>query len=125
MAVIGNPTVGIHEECKANAVDTDGDGKAGINDPQCAEYPFKDGNGQNETPEPERKLNENGYNFGQTEYAHEWEYFLLNSGLNPPDICVQYFGFTPQEQSIQYDSNSQSEASQALALWRAQQPAPC
>ena len=125
MAVIGTPTIGIHEECKSNALDTDGDGKAGILDPQCAEYPFKDGNGQTETPENERKTNENGYNFGQTEYANEWEFFLLTSGLAPPDICAQYFGFTPIDQSISYDNTQQGEASSALSLWRASQPAPC
>ena len=94
-------------------------------DPQCAEYPFKDGNGQSETPEPERKTSENGYNFGQTEYANEWEYFLLTSGLPAPDICAQYFGFTPPDATITYDNTNQPEASSALALWRGTQPAPC
>lgn len=125
VATIGSPTVGIHEECKSTAGDTDGDGKAGILDPQCAEYPFEDGNGQFETPNQERRTNDNGYNFGSTEYAHEWEYFLLTSGLPAPDICAQYFGLTPPDQTIDYDSQRQPDASQSLALWRASQPGIC
>ena len=122
MAVIGNPTVGIHEECKSNAVDTDGDGKAGILDPQCAEYPFKDGNGQTETPEDERRTNENGYNFGtSSEATNEMEYFLLGAyqqGLTNQDICSQYFGLgVPTDQSIQYDGQTQPDASTYLIFW--------
>lgn len=125
VATIGSPTVGIHESCLSTAGDTDGDGRLGIQDPQCAEYPFADGNGQFETPESERKTNENGYNFGITDYANEWEYFLLTAGIPAPDICAQYFGLTPPDQTIDYDTNSQAEASQALALWRASQPGIC
>lgn len=125
VATIGSPTIGIHQECLASAVDTDNDGKAGILDPQCAEYPFADGNGQSETPENERRTNENGYNFGQVEYAHEWEYFLLTSGLTAQDICAQYFGLLPPDMTIDYDSTIQPDASQSLALWRAGQQAPC
>lgn len=125
VATIGSPTVGIHEECLSGASDTDGDGKAGILDPQCAEYPFKDGNGQTETPEDERRTDSNGYNFGATEYANEWEFFLLTSGLAPPDICAQYFGFTPPDATIDYSSSNQADADASLSLWRASQPAPC
>jgi hypothetical protein len=122
MAVIGSPSIGIHEECKSNAVDTDGDGKAGILDPQCAEYPFKDGNGQTETPENERRQSENGYNFGSSSQAsNELEYFLLgayDAGLTNQDICSQYFDiFVPPDQGIQYDSQTQQEASTYLIFW--------
>lgn len=122
MAVIGTPTIGIHEECKSNAVDTDGDGKAGILDPQCAEYPFKDGNGQTETPEDERRTNENGYNFGSSSPAtNEAEYFLLGAyeqGLTNQDICNQYFALgVPPDQGIQWDSTTQPEATQYFIFW--------
>lgn len=125
VATIGSPTVGIHESCLSTAGDTDGDGRIGIQDPQCAEYPFEDGNGQFETPEELRKTNENGYNFGDSQYANEWEYFLANAGIPAPDICVQYFGLTPPDATIDYSSTQQPEASQALALWRASQPGVC
>lgn len=121
-AVVGNPSVGIHEECQSGALDSDGDGKAGILDPQCAEYPFEDGNGQLETPENERKT-ANRYSFGVGVSANnEWEYFLQNSGLTNQDICAQYFYLgVPPGETIDY-SSTQPQADASLTLWQSSLP---
>lgn len=120
-AVVGNPSIGIHEECQSGASDTDGDGKAGILDPQCAEYPFEDGNGQEETPDNERRTGQR-YSFGVGVSAtNEAEYFILSAyaaGLTNQDICSQYFDISvPPNQGIQYDGQTQPEATTYLIFW--------
>jgi hypothetical protein len=121
VATIGSPTVGIHQECKSGSVDSDGDGFAGMLDPQCAEYPFEDGNGQSDTPENERRTEANGYNFGTSSATNEAEYFFLEAyqqGLSNQDICNTYFALgTPPEQTIDWYSSTQSDASNYFLFW--------
>ena len=126
VATIGSPTVGIHSECKSGAGDTDGDGFDGMLDPQCASYPFEDGNGQSLTPEDERRTNANGYNFGDSSATNEAEYFLLEAyqlGLTNQDICNTYFNImNPLPQGIVYSSVTQPDASVYWIFWQQSLP---
>jgi hypothetical protein len=121
MAAIGSPTVGIHQECKDGAGDTDGDGFAGMLDPSCASYPFADGNGQSITPENERRTNPNGYNFGDSSATNEAEYFLLEAydqGMTNQDICLTYFNIlAPLPEPVEWFPSTQPDASAYFTLW--------
>ena len=121
VATIGSPTVGIHSECKSGAGDTDGDGFDGMLDPQCASYPFEDGNGQSLTPEDERRTNANGYNFGDSSATNEAEYFLFEAyeqGLTNQDICNTYFNFlAPLPDPVVWYTSTQPDASAYFTIW--------
>ena len=49
-ALAGFAPVGYHADC-IDQVDNDGDGMIDADDPECTEYPYSDGNGEEFTPQ--------------------------------------------------------------------------
>lgn len=97
--------VGIHAEC-ADTIDNDGDAAIDVNDQDCIDYPFADGNGESPTPIDDRFGAPGGY----TSTAYDWWYQELVAGTYAGDPCLlnagSWYGPNNDGSGSQYDSFS-------------------
>ena len=75
--------VGIHVECM-DGIDNDADTGIDVEDQECIDYPFADGNGESPTPPNERFTSDSGY----TSTAYDWWYQELVDGRYTGDPCL-------------------------------------
>ncbi len=74
-ALTGIVPVKYHQDC-IDGIDDDGNGDIDGEDPDCAEYPYADGNGEENTPNPQRT-----YDGVSTSYESLSGYYIEHSTL--------------------------------------------
>lgn len=89
-ALVGGTYIGIHEECK-DGIDNDNDnGMIDVHDPDCASYPYADGNGETPTPLADRYTEDNNPSSLDVYriYALDWamENWIPNPHINPTHV---------------------------------------
>lgn len=90
--VIGPSSLGIHPDCE-DGIDNDGDGGLDANDWGCVSYPWSDGMGEMETPQPQWGLNSGGYT--STTFAWWSHQYVIQTGqanaCNQPMTDYNFF----------------------------------
>ena len=98
--------VGIHAECM-DTIDNDGDASIDVEDQDCIDYPFADGNGESPTPINDRFGAPEGY----ISTAYDWWYQELVAGTYKDDPCLvnagAWYGPNNDGSGSQYDSFAQ------------------
>ena len=89
-AIIGGTYIGIHAECQ-DGIDNDNDnGMIDVHDPDCASYPYADGNGESPTPIVDRYTEDSNPQTLDTYriWAIDWvlENWTPNPHINPSHI---------------------------------------
>lgn len=106
-AITGTLVIGYHADC-IDQVDNDEDGFVDGMDPECTEYPYSDGNGEEFTPMDERSTGDSYQSF----FQYHIDYMVTGSQEQTDSICANIvldnYDESDMEAALQWENDNQA-----------------